>query len=172
MGYTLTIGNAVFETWSDDKVSNLFVNAELKALDSAPTFPNDEMTGNGNQRSPSYTGWANFCREAKIYDLFFGNSKNGRYYETDIDGMHRESPLICDHPGFEAINKHDVAYVKSALDRYGTCHPDTSPGFDNWDPKEASCATLQDSTMARLMWLHFWMDWAVENCDRPIIKNT
>ena len=110
MGYSIRIGNAKPEWSKDDGELWARWSVDPKALDDAPTFPNDEMTGNGNCRSPSYSGWAYFCRDAGIYDLF----------------LEKWEGLMSPHP----------------------------------------------STLARLIWLEFWMRWALKNCETPAIENS
>jgi hypothetical protein len=172
MAYNITIGEAQFEDMSYGDSAGLRVEARRESHDNAPTFANDDMTGSGNCRSPSYSVWTNFCRDTGIYDLFYGNDRSARYYESEVPGMHREQPILADHPGFAAINEHDVAYVKRALDAYRLKHPNAQPGFDDWETREGEGVTMQDANMARLIWLHYWMDWAVKNCERPIVENT
>jgi hypothetical protein len=63
MGYSITIGNAKPEFNKDDGELWARWTVDGLTLPDAPTFPHDEVTGNSNGRSPSYSGWADFCRE-------------------------------------------------------------------------------------------------------------
>lgn len=114
MGYTFKIGNAVPKSSKDDGYLRAEWVVEPKSLDDAPIFPNDDMTGNGNDRSPSYSVWADFCRDAGIYDVFY-----------------------------------DEATKTS-----------TTPDEGKYDPY-----------LARLIWLEWWMTWALDNCETPAIEN-
>jgi len=68
MGYTLTIGEAKLSYEPEDLY--LTIEAEGATHEDAPDH--DRFTGKSNSRSPSYTAWADFCREAGLYELFYG----------------------------------------------------------------------------------------------------
>jgi hypothetical protein len=174
MGYNINIGEAVFEDMSDGTSADLRVDVEHKALDEAPRFPNDDMTGNGNSRSPGYSVWHEFCLDTGIDELFYGGGwdRDARQYKSCTEHFHRETPLLADHPGFKAINEHDVAFVKTALDTYRAKHPLAEPGFTTWDARDDDSFPIANANLARLIWLHFWMDWAVQNCRHPIVANS
>jgi hypothetical protein len=128
----------------------------------APEFPNDPMTGKGNSRHPSYCGWSDFCREAGLYDLFFD----------------KEFGLMSSHPGCEMIQEHHVAEVKKALSRWkgSATKPPGFSGFGVFN-KEKECWETPDKDkydhiLARLIWLDYWMTWALETCEVPAIQNT
>lgn len=172
MGYNIEIGEAQLKGYKEDLYLEVGVKAEVH--DDAPSFANDPLTGKGNSRSPSYTVWAEMCRETGLYPMFYGlNGRRNPYMEPDPD-CHRETPILANHPGFVMIGQEDVDVIKSALDRHIDEHGELEAGFrpfmesDEEAPKNAGeCATR-----ARLIWLHYWCDWAVKNCDWPIIANT
>jgi len=152
MGYTIAIGNAI--TFFDkDDFPYLFSQwkVEGKTLENAPVFENDEMTGNSNSRSPSYSVWADFCRETGLYKLFL-----------DKEG------LMAEHPGCKGITKDDAKFVSNALKKYQATAI-LPPGFEGFtyegEPR-------YDYHLARLIWLEFWMSWAINNCEIPAIQNT
>lgn len=162
MGYTITIGNAKPVHSKEDGYLDARWVVEGVSRDDAPTFPNDDMTGNSNERSPSYTGWADFCRAAGIYDLFY----------NDDDG------LIRPHPGCVMLSEHHLTTVQAALQKWRT-HSTKPPGFTGWpkrDPATGQTVTPDegkyDSTLARLMWLEWWMRWALANCETPAVENS
>ena len=130
--------------------------------DEAPTFPHDSMTGQGNGRHPSYSGWSDFCREAGLYELFF--DKN--------DG------LLASHPGCEMIQEHHVAKIKKALSRWQktATKPPGFAGFGKFNEETKEWETPDeekyDPILARLIWLDYWMTWALETCEVPAIQNT
>jgi hypothetical protein len=126
MGYTIKIGEAVLDAYKPDLYCRVWVRGE--AHDAAPTFPNDEMTGNGNSRSPSYTGWSEFCREAGLYGMFFGMDGRRNPYMQGDPNCHRETPIMSNHPGFEMIGEEDVAAIKAALDAHIAKHGELTPG--------------------------------------------
>jgi len=172
MGYTLKIGEACFEGDKDE--AYLRVWAKSEAHDDAPTFPNDEMTGNGNSRSPSYTGWAEFCRDTGLYGMFYGLDGRRDPYMKEDPSCHRETPILSDHPGFAALNAADVLAVRHALDQHITKHGDLTPGFRGWAEKEEDAPSDANAcaARARLIWLHYWTDWAVNNCENPVLVNS
>lgn len=172
MGYTITIGNAMFESPAYGTKTYLDVVAEGASTDDAPVFENDEMTGNTNSRSPSYTVWSDFCREVGVFELFYGGGwdRDARANRPCSEMFHREYGLLQNHPGFAAINQHDVDFVSVALDKYKTKHPEARPRFSDWGGNGG--ATEADANLARLIWLDYWMRWAVKNCERPIVKNS
>lgn len=155
MSYDIYIGNAVVETWDDGK---FHVRVGKMSVEEAPSFPNDHMTGKGNSRHPAYSGWSNFCREAGLYDLFFD----------------KEDGLMRDHPGTFQITKTHLEAVRVALMAWVKAHPNTNPGFeeDDWMKPEFRDKIINpDPILARLIWLEFWMNWAIENCENPAIHN-
>ena len=162
MGYTFTIGNAVPEFSKDDgELSARWAVASAEHQD-APTFPNDTMTGNGNSRSPSYSAWAEFCRDAGIYDLFYDERGH----------------LHAGHPGCAMLARSDLERVRAALAARQN-KATLPPGFCgfpefNQESQQWECADdgKYDSTLARLIWLEWWIAWALENCETPAIQNT
>lgn len=169
MGYTITIGELTAEV-SDEWVR---LGARGVSLPDAPAF--GEPTDHENQRWPSYTGWADFCRDAGIEELFYGMGWSGpeRRYAECSEGFHREVPLLREHPGAFPITVKDADYVSAAKAAFMAANPGKVAGFpmddygDIIEGKEAYSATL-----ARLEWLDFWMRWAVENCEKPVVANS
>jgi hypothetical protein len=162
MGYTIRIGNAKPEFSKEDDELHACWSVEGMASDDAPTFSHDEMTGNGNARSPSYSGWADFCREAGIYDMF----------------LEKYEGLLDPHPGCKMLKDHHLTQVQAALQRWRP-RTDKPPGFEGWPELNKATGEYEaidrgkyDSTLARLIWLEFWMTWALKNCETPAIENT
>lgn len=172
MGYSLIIGEAAFEGSKEDAYLQIW--ADPQSHDTAPVFPNDEMTGNSNYRSPSYCGWSDFCRDVGLYGMFFGiDGRHNPYMEGDPD-CHREVPILAEHPGYALLNEQDVLAVRQALDRHIAEHGHVEPGFRSWDerPEDAPANATACAQRARLLWLHYWTKWAVENCKWPILANS
>lgn len=168
MGYTLTIGNAKLRVCKEDL--RVDVDVDGFASDEAPTFKNDEMTGNTSSRSPSYTAWGEFSRAAGIEELFYGLGwdRDRRGYKECSDGFHREEGLLAHHPGVALLCQADLEYVKAAREKWQQEHPGTEPGFDGWSGE----STGLDYTLARLLWLEFWIGYALANCEIPAFGNT
>lgn len=116
---------------------------EDKILDTAPAF--DGMYyPHQNKLGSSYSGWEEFCRRVGLYDFFYDYHGN----------------LLVEHPGTMVINKSHVDFVSTKLSSHLV--KSTQPqGFDDW----------YDSDLACLIWLEWWMKWALENCQNPAIEN-
>lgn len=159
MGYTFRIGNA--EPYHSKEDGILSAGWEVKdiTLDDAPSFPNDDMTGKSNERSPSYSVWADFCRETGIYHLFYDDRGH----------------MLCGHPGCMMITQEDLGVVRAARDRW-QAKATLPPGFAGWrvanGKVEYPDADKYDATLARILWLEWWMAWALANCETPAIANT
>lgn len=155
MGYTFKIGNAKPEFDKSD-FPHLWANWKVESAThpDAPTFPNDEMTGSGNDRSPSYSVWAEFCRDVGLYDLF-----------CDERGH-----LHAGHPGCYGLTSDMVDEIGAALERYRKI-ASLPPGFMGWEWRDGDPIT-HDANLARLIWLDWWARWALENCETPAIQNT
>lgn len=164
MGYTLTIGNAILAYYPADMY--LEVGAELASQEGAPDHC--RFTGKGNSRSSDYSTWEGFCKEAGIYELFFGQGwgVSGGYGPCP-DGFHRETPLLAKHPGYQPLCEADYEFVKQARIRREANNGGLRPGF--WDDETDNDT---DGVLARLLWLEFWIGWALKNCEIPIIANS
>jgi hypothetical protein len=161
MGYSFHIGNAVHDIYEEDGEKWESWPVAGTTHPDAPTFPHDEMTGNGNGRHPSYSGWSAFCKDAGIYEFFYTESGH----------------LKCGHPGTMFITYDDLAVIQLALEARKNIAT-KPPGFDGYpvlDKNGQYSSPDQgkyDGTLARLIWLEFWMRWALENCETPGIQNT
>lgn len=153
MGYYIEIGNAVPEFSKEDGELYACWVVEGATSDEAPTFICDQMTGNSNGRHPSYSGWRDFCDATGLADLFY------KQWEG----------LIYKHPGCVMITEDHYAEVHSALEDYKKTAT-KPPGFGDW--KDDSNEMAHDPQLARLMWLDFWMRWALDNCETPAIYNS
>lgn len=154
MGYTFTIGNAV-PVANKDSFPELSVRWIVEGVtnDDAPSFPGDEMTGKSNMRSPSYSVWHEFCKTTGVYEFFYNSQ--GR--------------LHASHPGCIGITEEDADFVSEALSVYK--EKATLPaGFEEEWGYEGP--PNYDYHLARLIWLEYWMQWAVKHCETPAISNT
>jgi len=152
MGYTLTIGEAALDFVPE--YAYVTIKAEPASDDVAPDHcPRARQT---NSRSPSYAGWENFCTIAgpEVYELFFGGG------DTAEDNP-RDAPLLASHPGYAVLTRYDLKVFREARIRRENTNGGRKPGFD-WG---------LDDTLARLLWLEFWTEWALENCKVPILEN-
>ena len=169
MGYSLTIGEAEMRVPSAEEVRERWCSPHIRVIakgavsDDAPTFPGDELTSNSSSRSPSYSGWHDFCRETGLTELFYSE----------------ESGLLREHPGCVVLTSDHLTEIAAALDRYRTMHPGARPGWrehiDGGDwlrgPFKPETEGL-DGNLARLIWLEWWTRWALANCKVPALWNT
>lgn len=147
MGYNIRIGNAVpFFSKDDDELYACW-QIEGATSEDAPNFPGDHFTANSNGRYPSYSAWSQFCNKVGLCDLFFDK----------YEGLFRM------HPGCQLITQDHYQTVSNALEEYQK-HAKLPPGYDDFGN--------YDYNLARLMWLEFWMKWALENCETPAIYNS
>jgi hypothetical protein len=172
MGYTIKIGNAK-PVFSKEDFPYLSANWEVEDIElpEAPAFPND-INNHKNERWPSYTVWDNFCKEVGLYKLFYGKYRRDEYgNEVEYDGLFTKSS----HPGCIGITKEDADFVTEALNKYKE-NATLPPGFEgdeHWhDCDKAGCKPNYDYQLARLIWLEWWMQWAVKNCETPAIENS
>ena len=170
MGYNITIGNAVLNYTNGDEYMKISCASETNeaAPDHCP------YTGKGNTRSPSYTGWHDFCREAGITELFYGQgwSREDRRYKECTEDFHRETPLLSEHPGAFPLLLGDLEFITDARVRREQTNGGRPAGFWDEDENYREVDNGNDHVLARLLWLEFWIKWALENCERPAISNS
>lgn len=159
MSFDIYIGKAVIRSRDDGE---LVVRVEENELPDAPSFPGDEMTGISNGRHPGYAGWDLFLVDAGLKDLFFDE----------------ESGLMREHPGTFKLEEKHLQTVREAKTRWQEKHPNAHPGWCICPRKECMPWMSRDvphqefdGTLARLIWLEWWMDWALKNCNHPAIHN-
>jgi hypothetical protein len=152
MGYTLRIGNAVPE-FNKDYFPELYATWTVggQRNEDAPAFgdPSDYC----NERSPSYSIWSDFCEEVGIYDVFYNERGH----------------LHASHPGCIGITPEDLETVQKALknrQESATLPAGFEKGWTYDGPANF------DYHLARLIWLEYWMRWALENCETPAISNS
>lgn len=111
------------------------------------TLPNapayNEPTDYTNERWPSYTAWSDF---------------------SDFVGL----PLyktIGKHPGWLSVTKKLKSEIDEAYSNFMVKYPNAIARMGDKDKPE-------NYQLARLTWLKFWVDWALENCKKPIIYNS
>ncbi len=157
MSYDIYIGNAELAVLEglDDQPSSYYIRVNEMEHPDAPTFPNDDMTGNGNSRHPGYSQWTEFTRTAGLYDLFFNQD----------DG------LMVAHPGNAALRPEHAKEIHKALERWQARHPDATPGFEAFAWGDEVPKHGYDPILARLIWLDWWVDYALKHCERPCIYN-
>lgn len=157
MGYNISIGNAVPNFSKDEEELHAWWGVKIERLHHAPIFPNDELTGNSNARHPSYIAWHDFCREAGIHELFY----------SEDDGLMRQ------HPGCFPLKDVHLEAVKLEIKKRKILS-DKPPGFASSEKNDDGSYVDEDkydAVLARLLWLEFWIDWALKNSETPAIEN-
>lgn len=168
MGYSLIIGEAMFDGDKTDLYMHVW--AEVTQHKDFPRFENDAT--DGNWRDPGYSVWSEFCRDVGLFSMFYGlNGRRNPYMEGD-PACHREIPILADHPGYAVIGPEDVSAIRVALDKHVEKHGILKPGFRPWNETKSPPNAEACANRARLLWLYYWCDWAVTNCEWPVIANT
>ena len=155
MGYTISIGNAT--PWHEKDEDSLRAGWRVARVkhDAAPAF--GDPTDHQNQRWPSYTAWNDSMRALGLHDLFF----------KDYEG------LMAQHPGCAPITAGHAAIVKAAVLRRRETNGGKPAGFHDMDLKTFQTTDNgNDPDLARGVWLEYWMEWAVANCETPAIQNS
>lgn len=161
MSYDIYIGNADLDYDADPDYPRVVVGVEPEVHPDAPEFPGDKMTGKGNSRHPGYSNWTDFTRQTGLYDLFFSH----------------ETGLMRQHPGAQVLLPAQVQAVELERKAWEDSHPDSKPGWcmcekcNNFHREKDKEHRELDGTLARLLWLEWWMKWALDNCDMPTIHN-
>lgn len=147
MGYSITIGELRIEKNPDDGFDSPCIKflANHIRKDDAPAF--GEPTDYTNSRWPSYTSWTNAMREAGLYECFFSNGT-----------------LIGGHPGVRLVTEDLLLAVQNAKYCIEKANPGMKAQFDDSKPLQ--------STYCRVIWLEYWMSWALANCEVPVIANS
>jgi len=149
MGYNLTIGEAVLESYVEDGLeASCRITAEGVSHPDAPAF--GEPTDHTNERWPSYTAWYEFCDKAGLYEAIYDSGRKS---------------LRGGHPGAFPINKEFKAAVDKSYNRI-------KMQAKTLDPNDDIFTTEVGSVWARIQWLKYWTDWALENCDNPVMANS
>lgn len=149
MGYTLKIGEAIIDYDVDDRWpedSYVDINATSIKTDDAPAF--GEITDYTSERLPSYTSWGDFIRFAGVGNMF-GNS---------------DYSLIKAHPGCVPITTKHKELIDEAWVNYTEKYPNATPTYDT--------DKTEDAHMCRLVWLRYWIHYALEHCKQPVFYNS
>lgn len=67
------------------------------------------------------------------------------------------------------VTREDVLAFDTEIDRHRTIHPTAVPRFVD---EEGEYADQSETSLAWLLRLRFWLDWAVTHCDTPTIMFT
>lgn len=149
MGYNLSIGEAYADVRLNDRYSRIDVANAV--VDGAPINSSDDTS---NTICPSYSTFAEFCRETELYDVFFSGARgcNTESFWKDAEGRQHYG-LLSQHPGAVALTESHLKAFQEAQERY-----QARGGNDEY-------------TVKRLTWLVWWTEWALKNCKYPTFAN-
>lgn len=164
MGYTLTIGELEMTFDNDEDCPNIDLSAEGFCHENAPAF--GEPTDNTSSRWPSYISWAEFCRFVGLYDLFYG--------KNDQKELTRDDAILAQHPGCIPLTEKHRREINAAYEAFKIKYPNAVATYGNpksffeGDPNNPE----ENGQMCRLVWLHYWVNWALDNCKKPVFANS
>lgn len=154
MAHEFTIGQGVLRTDHSELGQRMVVGRIT--LPDAPNLPNDDLTGQSNERSPSDNAWRDFCKVVGILDVM------SVFYEIKNPGKRTVKVRYPrgQREGFFEIKQEDLDAITAALTRY-KARATKPPGFGS---------DRYDAHFARLIWLQWWVEWAFTNCSNPVIQ--
>lgn len=118
--------------------------------ETAPAY--GDPTDHTSSRWPSYSAWADFCRFSGLHDLFFGKST-------------RDDSILQSHSGCIPLTEKHRKEKNSAFEAYKIKYPNSMPIMGDEQSEE-------NYQLCRLTWLHYWVNWALDNCKQPVFENS
>ena len=160
MTLDITIGNAeiVFWEFEADECSEYKLTVHSMELPDAPTFPHDNLTQNTNYRSMGYGAARSF------------EERTG--YTFPAVGVHRITNLSLIEVQLKlAAYKEKVGdKVPGWVDNYATTEDGDRVRKSQSQIDEETENSNMSGNLARLMWMEWWMKWALENCGYPAME--
>lgn len=158
MGYTLKIGQLKTTIEYDGLESYISNDVELVKHKNAPAY--GEPTDFTNSRWPSYTSWRDAMRFVGLEELMF-NKGTG---------------LIRNHPDCIPLVKEHKKIIDEAYNKFYKKYPNCKAGYspkinENEGVYEDENWPIENNYATRLEWLKYWVDWALENCSKPVFYN-
>ena len=154
MRYIIVIGEYAI---NDEGSEFSFVAAKRVTHVEAPLFPNDTSFPSNNTSKTSIT-WYNFCENAGLLDMF---------YESD-------KQIRGGYPGYFDLTSNHLMQVQNALTNRRLTNNGKPPGYAPtglWLYLQGNNAVVEyDGVLAKLIWLEWWIRWALLNCSKPIVS--
>ena len=151
MGFVIHIGNLykkiIPENWEEDEEPEEEFYIDELILPDAP----DATLDHTNVLCPSASGWSDFCRATDLHDLFYEEHTKAGYRWIS----HKEDPIL--------LSKYVAGLVRARLDLYKEKYPEATPGWSG----ATSEICLINYHLARLIWLDWWIQYALEHCKNP-----
>jgi len=123
----------------------------------APNFPNDSSK-NTNWRNMTYEKWLKFAFLTDIEDIFFDDVLGFFNMEEKENNGHNCRIITRKH--YDVVLNALIEYTKKAI---------LPAGFEQ--PGHRGPPTC-DAIYARLIWLEWWMHWALNNCKQPALERS
>jgi hypothetical protein len=117
--------------------------------DDAPVFPGGHEQNRSNLRAVS-TSWLTFCQSTGLTDLFFE--------QTTLAGWRMRAGV---HP----LRQDMLGVIQAAREQWQSRYPGTTAGWVGGTEKEREI----NFALARLLWLEWWMQWALRECSQPTL---
>lgn len=151
MGYIIKVGNAIPRI---DENSVLDWDIECVVHEDCPTFFRDNSKE--NIRCPSYSVWGDFCEVVGLEDMFYLRA----YGRTPKRAK-----------GVVYLTVAHLEEVSNSLTKYRSAVK-IPPGFEeeNYELTYLTESPKYDGHLARLIWLEWWMKWAIANCKMPALS--
>jgi len=150
MGYNLIIGELEVDYDINDGLESSIHLSAVPEKGRKESFLNvGEPTDGTNMRWPSYTSWSNFARATGLYEFFF----------DDCEGVIRH------HPGAQPLTEEHRRIIDEKYNDFKKANPNAEPNYKYED-------NVNNSILVRLEWLKYWVDWALDNCEKPVFANS
>jgi len=149
MGYNLTIGELKVFYHQDEDEPRVELSTRISHHDEAPAF--GEVSDYTNGRYPSYSVWRDFAESVGLLSLFYGKEE-------------RDDALLANHPGCVPLTERHRREINEAFVDFKLKYPDAVATYENKN-------ILENGLLCRLVWLHYWVNWALDNCKQPVFVN-
>jgi len=148
MGYNLGIGelNVIYDNGGDARIT---LDFEPEKGHNADFLNVGEPTDGSNMRWPSYASWKKVIIKLDMLDLFF----------NDDDSLMR-----C-HPDTVPLNEEHRKVINSKYKEFKRKYPNAKPNYNDEDNEE-------NAALVRIEWLKYWVNWALDNCEKPVFHNS
>ena len=102
------------------------------------------------------------------------------FYGTEYGSKElvRDDGLIINHPGCVPLTEQHRKEINDAVLRWKAKYPNAEPTYGQIPPEGALGFSVdkenpeENAYMCRLVWLHYWVNWALDNCKQPVFANS
>jgi hypothetical protein len=150
MGYTIQIGNAIPSV--DQYTDVMYWKIETFSHEQCPIFFGD--SSKKNYKTLSYSVWGDFCKAVGLEDMFYLYLPHGR--------MEPKGIIRLTHQNHRELVSQSLFKYKSKIK--------IPPGFQEKHERTHPSIPEYDEYLARLIWLEFWITWALFSCETPALS--